>query len=101
VITSHGIYLDILPENCDKGKAARYTAEKFGITEDDVVVAGDSGNDVDMFSSFTKGIIVGNAREEMTAVLKDSGHYRAKAHYASGVLEGLIHYFPPFFKENP
>lgn len=100
VITSHEIYLDVLPEKCDKGLAAEYTAEKFGIKKENAAVAGDSGNDVDMFSRFKKGIIVGNAREEMTAMLKDTGHYRAKEHFASGVLEGLKYYFPRLFKDK-
>lgn len=100
VIASHEIYMDILPEKCDKGLAAEYTAEKLGIKKENAVVAGDSGNDVDMFSRFKKGIIVGNAREEMTAMLKDTGHYRAKEYFASGVLEGLEYYFPKLFKDN-
>jgi sucrose-phosphate synthase len=100
VITSHEIYLDVLPEKCDKGLAAEYTAEKLGIKKENTVVAGDSGNDVDMFSRFKNGIIVGNAREEMVAMLKDTGHYKAKQHFASGVLEGLEYYFPKLFRGN-
>jgi sucrose-6F-phosphate phosphohydrolase len=101
VIASHGIFIDVLPENCDKGAAAEYSAEKFFIDKNNAVVAGDSGNDADMFARFEHGIIVGNARVEMLSALVDTAHYRAKSNYASGVLEGLRHYFPAIFGGNP
>jgi sucrose-phosphate synthase len=100
VIASHGIYIDVLPEKCDKGTAAEYTAQKFFIDKKEEVVAGDSGNDADMFARFENGIIVGNARAEILSVLLDTAHYRAKSNYASGVLEGLKHYFPGIFGGN-
>ncbi|MEI7541651.1 MAG: HAD-IIB family hydrolase [bacterium] len=92
VISSHGIYLDILPENCDKGEAAVYLVKKLKMSHSDVIVAGDSENDVDLFRKFKHGIIVGNAHLAMKELLKGNDYYEATAHAAAGLLEGLRYY---------
>lgn len=56
-----------------------------------VVVSGDSGNDVDMFIPPFRGIIVGNADADLR-VLAGPHVYQAQARYAAGVLEGLQHW---------
>lgn len=92
VISSHGIYLDILPENCDKGEAAVYLVNKLNMSHSDVIVAGDSENDVDLFRKFKHGIIVKNAHLAMKELLKGNDYYEATAHAAVGLLEGLKYY---------
>ena len=92
IIASHGKYLDVLPKKCDKGEAALYLAGRLNIHVQDVIVAGDSENDVDLFRKFRHGIIVGNAHHAMKQLLKGGDFYEAQNHAAAGLLEGLKHY---------
>ena len=45
IIFSHGQYLDILPYRASKGKAIRYLSYRWNIPYENILVAGDSGND--------------------------------------------------------
>jgi|YelNatPaOPRAMG01_1025707.scaffolds.fasta_scaffold02593_19 sucrose-phosphate synthase len=92
VIISHGKYLDILPENCDKGEASLFLIEQKKIKRQDVVVAGDSENDLDLFNKFGKGIVVANALLKVKKKLKQKKFYFAKGSFAKGLLEGLKYY---------
>jgi sucrose-phosphate synthase len=93
IIPSHGEFLDILPQKCDKAKAAKYLLKRYDITEDNAVVAGDSDNDLSLFQSFEKGIVVANALPELKEKVAGLGKYEAVRPYAAGVVEGLKHYF--------
>lgn len=57
-----------------------------------VIAAGDSGNDIDMFRDPIKGIIVGNRSEELADYQTTKSIYVAKNAASSGILEGLKHY---------
>jgi sucrose-6F-phosphate phosphohydrolase len=80
--------LDILPADAHKGAATAYLAHRWRINSQQVIVAGDSGNDADMFHAGFRGIVVGNARPELRT-LKAPHIYHATADFALGVLEGL------------
>lgn len=80
--------LDLIPQNADKGMAVEYLRKRLNVSPDKVVVAGDSGNDLDMFARNFKGIVVGNADEDLKK-LTGANIYHARASYANGVLEGL------------
>lgn len=88
VIYSGGVNLDLIPQNADKGLAVVYLRDQLDLPFERVVVAGDSGNDLDMFSHNFKGIVVGNADEDLKK-LSGPNIYRARATHAQGVLEGL------------
>ncbi|MBN2753799.1 MAG: HAD-IIB family hydrolase [Candidatus Goldbacteria bacterium] len=92
IIISHEKYLDIIPENCDKGKAAEFLIKKLAMSYDSSVVAGDSENDTDLFESFYHGIVVGNARHGLRLSTQNRDFYMAGTDYAAGVLEGLKYY---------
>ncbi len=92
VIFSHGIFLDILPEKCDKAKAAKYLLKLFSLSEDLTVVAGDSENDEDLFLQFKNGIIVANSCKSFIDKVKDRGFYLASSSFAEGVIDGLNFY---------
>ncbi len=92
IIASHGIYLDVLPKKCDKGEAAVYLIKSLGLDSGEVIVAGDSENDVDLFRKFKHGIIVGNAHAAMKRLLAGHDFYEAKMAAAAGLLEGLKYY---------
>ena len=80
--------LDVLPAGVNKGSAARFAIESLGVRRDQVVVCGDSANDLSMFRHGFRGVVVGNAHEDLLA-LSDANVHHAEQTYAAGVLEGL------------
>ena len=80
--------LDVLPAGVNKGSAARYVVESLGIQREHIIVCGDSENDLSMFRHGFRGVVVGNAHEELRS-LNDENVHQAKQGYAAGVLEGL------------
>lgn len=92
--------LDILPAATNKGTAAAFLARHWGVDRENVIVAGDSGNDLEMFRAGFRGIVVGNAQPELLS-LHDPKVYRARAHYAAGVLEGLQHWLDDLWCREP
>ncbi|MBL1293917.1 MAG: HAD-IIB family hydrolase [Thiotrichales bacterium] len=92
LIYSHEAYLDILPIRTSKGTAVRHVAMKWGFPLDQVLVAGDSGNDEEMLSGNTLGVVVGNHSPELAKLSGRELIYFAEDEYAKGVLEGIKHY---------
>lgn len=85
-------YLDIMPQWSGKGGPVGYLARKFGIPEDRVVVAGDSGNDRDMMDRGYKSIIVANHASDLDDLVGKPGVFLSSSPGAAGVLEGLAHF---------
>jgi sucrose-6F-phosphate phosphohydrolase len=83
--------LDILPLRANKGNAARFIAQHLGFQAKQVVVAGDSANDLAMFQVGFRGIVVNNAHRELKAMESQSVVVTRRS-YAGGVLEGLLHW---------
>jgi len=94
---SLGMYLDIMPIRASCGLAIRYLAFKWGIAFDHLLVAGDSGNDEDMLSGETLGVVVGNHSPELNKLRGRPRIYFAEGCHANGILEGIAHY--DFFGE--
>ncbi|WBY16507.1 HAD-IIB family hydrolase [Erythrobacteraceae bacterium WH01K] len=92
VVASHGRYLDLLSEGSGKGPAVAHVVEVLSLTQSRVVVAGDSGNDLTMLRACPFPILVGNASDGLAQDPSLSHAYRAKGHFAAGVLEGVRHY---------
>ena len=80
--------LDVLPRGVDKGAAAQFLIGQWGVDPRRVMVSGDSGNDASMFGRGFRGIVVGNAHDDLKALGGD-GVFIARQPYAAGVLEGL------------
>ena len=80
--------LDVLPRGCNKGTAAEYVAHYLGFHPSDVIVCGDSANDIAMFDYSFAGVVVGNAHPELKA-LDGPWIYQSTHEYAKGVLEGI------------
>jgi len=91
-IYSHQAFLDLLPVRASKGAALRYLADKWGIQIDRVLVAGDSGNDVEMLNGDTLGVVVGNHSPELERLRDRDRIFFAEGHYAWGILQGMEHY---------
>ena len=92
LIVSHDTLLDILPTGVGKAQAARHVAGRLGIPESRIVAAGDSGNDFDMLARSSRSVMVGNHHDDLAPLICAANVYRADAHHAAGVLEGLRHY---------
>jgi len=80
--------LDVLPHGCNKGSAAEYVAHYLGFEPSDVIVCGDSANDIAMFGHSFRGVVVGNAHPELKA-LDSPLVYQSTHEYAKGVLDGI------------
>jgi sucrose-6F-phosphate phosphohydrolase len=83
---------DVIPPQAGKAEAMFRVAETFDVSNEHVVVSGDSGNDLVMFEHAARGIVVGNARAELRDRVDRSRAYLARGAYAAGILEGLRHW---------
>ena len=92
IIYSSGRDLDVLPEVADKGQALRWLCQTLAIGLDEVVVAGDTGNDRAMFElEAVRGILPGNALPELAilAQTRPETIVTTGGIAARGVIEGL------------
>lgn len=92
LIYSHGRFLDVLPVRASKGRAIRYLSYKWGIPLEEMLVAGDSGNDEEMLEGRTLGVVVGNYSPELEHLHGHHQIYFARSNHAFGILEGIEHY---------
>lgn len=92
VIFSLDMYLDIIPVRGGSDLSMRHVLWKWGFTPENVLVAGDSGNDAGMLLGRTLGVVVGNHSVELNRFRNRPRVYFAKAHHAAGVLEGIDYY---------
>src|SRR5690606_5162402 len=78
VVYSEDKFLDILPKWANKGNALHWLLNKLDIKSQNVLVAGDSGNDSAMFDmEDVKGIVVANAHEELYKYTKHRKVYHS------------------------
>ena len=92
IIFSHGQYLDILPYRASKGKAIRYLAYRWNIPYENILVAGDSGNDEEMLKGELLGVVVSNYSSELEKLRGGKRIYFAKEPYAGGIIDGIKQY---------
>jgi len=89
--------IDILPEKSGKGGAIRFLSEELLVPLANILYSGDSGNDIDAFTSGSKAVLVGNAlpetRENVQKIRTnpqfEKNIYIAEKPFIAGVLEGL------------
>lgn len=100
VVHSENRFVDILPADSGKGAAVARLAVLFDCEPAGPVVAGDTGNDTDMFLvEGARGVVVGNAHPELISVvaaMPGGRHLLATGRHAAGVAEGCA----AFFGEN-
>ncbi|MEM7576443.1 MAG: HAD-IIB family hydrolase [Planctomycetota bacterium] len=86
---------DILPAGAGKDHATRFVhaqlQERLRCALN-LVVSGDSANDLAMFRAAPRAIAVGNARPELVDAMPADMSYHAAGRHAAGVLEGLRHF---------
>jgi len=89
LVVAEGKYIDILPYRASKYKAVIHVCNKWKINKDNVLVAGDSGNDRDMLTKMSNGVVVANYQKELTGI---KGVYFSNQKFAGAILDGLKHY---------
>ncbi|MCA9185996.1 MAG: HAD family hydrolase [Pirellulaceae bacterium] len=91
-ILSLGIYLDIVPVRGGSDLSIRHLLYKWGFQPEQLLVAGDSGNDEGMLRGRTLGVVVGNHSPELNKLKGWPRIYFAKSNHAEGILEGIDYY---------
>lgn len=103
--------LDVLPRHATKLHAVEFLQRILGYGREEVIFAGDSGNDLAVLSSPVYSVLVANATDEVKSealrLAESNGNldtlYIARAeamgmngNYSAGVLEGVWHFAPGF-----
>ena len=93
LVASAGVYLDVLPPGVNKGTTLRRVLRWLERGETDVVVAGDTLNDLALFETGLSGVVVGNCEAALRERVAGREHlYLADGEGAAGILEGLRHF---------
>lgn len=93
IVYSQDKFLDVLPKFANKANALQWLLRKLNLNSDEVIVAGDSGNDSAMFDlKDVHGIVVSNAHEELYQYTKHRKVYHSEQEQGDGVIEGLIYF---------
>ncbi|ACB08637.1 MULTISPECIES: Cof-type HAD-IIB family hydrolase [unclassified Thermotoga] len=95
VFKSFPTYLEIVPENVDKGKALRFLRERMGWKKEEIVVFGDNENDLFMFEEAGLRVAMGNAIDKVkeaadvvTLTNNDSGVSHVLERISTDCLDG-------------
>ena len=91
-ILDHEVFLDIIPVRASPGLAIRFFCFKWNLEPQRLLVAGDSGNDWDMLSGDTLGVVVSNHTPELDRLKGRPRVHFAKSAHARGILEGIDWY---------
>jgi len=101
--------LDVLPRAASKRLAVEYLLRAWNYSPEEVVFAGDSGNDLDLLTSPIPSVLVANAsaevREQARSLVTEAGLEESlyfacgglegrNGNYAAGILEGVLHFQP-------
>ena len=93
LVASADVYLDVLPRGVNKGTTLLRVLQWLGRGEADVVVAGDTLNDLALFETGLSGVVVGNCEAALLERVRGRDHlYLAPGDGAAGILEGLRHF---------
>jgi len=103
--------LDVLPRNATKLHGIQFLQQQLGYRHDEVLFAGDSGNDLPVLGSAIRSVLVANASDEVKReacrLAEQNGHESALyladeqssplgGHYAAGVLQGIGYFIPEY-----
>lgn len=102
VLLSADRYLDVLPGGINKGYTLKQLVNIMNQDEDQVLVAGDTLNDLSLFETGYKGVVVGRSEKRLCEATKEMPSvYQAEKPGAGGILEAMKHFpaFGSFYKE--
>ena len=90
VLYSADRYLDVLPRGVSKGDTLRRLAAHLEVPDDAIVVAGDTLNDLSLFETGYRGVVVGQSEPALLQATVGRPHlHHAVAPGAGGILELL------------
>ncbi|AQZ95388.1 glucosylglycerol-phosphate synthase [Halopseudomonas phragmitis] len=93
LLFSAGMYLDCLPRGVNKGSTLRRLVEHLQIAVDDVLVAGDTLNDLSMYEQGFKGVCVGDSEAGLLeATTEQARVLHARLSGCGGILEAFAHF---------
>ncbi|GGM19721.1 phosphatase [Paraliobacillus quinghaiensis] len=81
----HPVSVDVVPKGGSKANGIKQAMKAIGISEDNQYAFGDGLNDLEMLSTVTHSVAMGNAKEEVKAVSK----YITKDVDQDGIVHGL------------
>ncbi|WP_230970314.1 glucosylglycerol-phosphate synthase [Nitrogeniibacter aestuarii] len=86
-------YLDVLPKGINKGNTLVQLVDLLEVPRDEVIVAGDTLNDLSMFEVGLFGVAVGESEQGLLDATRDrSKILHAKHTGCGGILEALSHF---------
>ncbi len=103
--------LDVLPRNATKVHAIEFLRHLLGYQLEEMVFAGDSGNDLPVLTSRIHSVLVANAssdvKETAQQIVASNGYANAlylahkdvlgmNGNYSAGILQGIWHFAPAF-----
>lgn len=93
VLFSAGQYFDVLPKGVSKGATLLALAEQEGWALENIVVAGDTLNDLSLFETGLKGIAVGRSEPALVRRVRDLPNaHVARREGCGGIVDGLAHH---------
>lgn len=93
VLISDNQYFDVLPKGVSKGPSLLRLLDHLDVPRERVLVAGDTLNDLSLFTTGLKGVAVGNSEPGLISRVKDMDTtYKAKKHGTAGIAEAIAHY---------
>ena len=103
--------IDVLPRNATKLHAIEFLQNKLKYSHEQVIFAGDSGNDLPVLTSPLNAVLVANASTDIKAearqlalennnsqalYIANNTDFNLDGNYSAGVLQGVWHYAPQF-----
>lgn len=89
-LLSDNLYFDVLPRGVNKGSTLLQVVQRLGFSSADVLVAGDTLNDLSMLACGLPSVAVANAEPRLLQALPHSpAIYRASRPGAAGILEAI------------
>ena len=92
VLLSFGMFLDIIPVRGGSDFSVRHVLWKWGFSPENVLVAGDSGNDIGMLLGRSLGVVVANHGKELEVLRKRPRVFFSEHAHARGILDGINYY---------
>jgi len=106
--------LDVLPRNATKLHGIEFLQQSLGYAAQEVIFAGDSGNDLPVLGSSIRSILVANAEAEVkqqalqlaerngypdTLFLAQPDTFPLGGNYSAGVLQGIAYFAPEMTRQ--